>query len=82
MHDNMMPMSPDDYRALSQFVSSRDIAAVVSLSANQPFTITSQMQQVLMKLSLSLSEFPFSPCFQANNLIGGFDEFDSQVDAS
>lgn len=78
----MMPMSPDDYRALSQFVSSRDIAAVVSLSANQPFTITSQMQQVLMKLSLSLSVFPFSTCFQANNLIGGFDEFDSQVDAS
>ena len=30
MHDNMMPMSPDDYKALSQYVSPRDIAAVVS----------------------------------------------------
>ncbi|XP_068165366.1 signal transducer and activator of transcription 1a isoform X2 [Antennarius striatus] len=29
MHDNMLPMSPDDYRALEQYVSSRDIAAVM-----------------------------------------------------
>ena len=31
MQDNMMPMSPDDYKALSQYVSPRDIAAVVSI---------------------------------------------------
>uniref|UniRef100_A0A8C4DQ13 Signal transducer and activator of transcription n=1 Tax=Dicentrarchus labrax TaxID=13489 RepID=A0A8C4DQ13_DICLA len=30
LQDNMMPMSPDDYKALSQYVSPRDIDAVVS----------------------------------------------------
>ncbi|XP_037552511.1 signal transducer and activator of transcription 1a [Nematolebias whitei] len=30
MQDNMMPMSPDDYRALEQFVNPRDIDAVMS----------------------------------------------------
>ena len=29
LQDNMMPMSPDDYRVLSQYVSPRDIDAVV-----------------------------------------------------
>ncbi|XP_068612573.1 signal transducer and activator of transcription 1-like [Brachionichthys hirsutus] len=28
MHDNMLPMSPDDYKALAQYVSPRDITAV------------------------------------------------------
>lgn len=28
----MMPMSPDDYKALSQYVSPRDIDAVVSVA--------------------------------------------------
>ncbi|TWW63837.1 Signal transducer and activator of transcription 1-alpha/beta [Takifugu flavidus] len=28
LHDNMMPMSPDDYRALTQMVNSEDMAAV------------------------------------------------------
>nr|XP_046238724.1 signal transducer and activator of transcription 1a isoform X2 [Scatophagus argus] len=32
MQDNMLPMSPDDYKALSQYVSPRDIAAVVSMA--------------------------------------------------
>uniref|UniRef100_A0A3Q3WQW5 Signal transducer and activator of transcription n=1 Tax=Mola mola TaxID=94237 RepID=A0A3Q3WQW5_MOLML len=36
MHDNMMPMSPDDYKALSQFVSPRDIAALVSICVVRP----------------------------------------------
>lgn len=36
MHDNMMPMSPDDYKALSQYVSPRDIAAVVSICVVRP----------------------------------------------
>ncbi|KAL3045502.1 hypothetical protein OYC64_013719 [Pagothenia borchgrevinki] len=27
LHDNMMPMSPDDYKALSQYISPRDIDA-------------------------------------------------------
>uniref|UniRef100_A0A671XKD2 Signal transducer and activator of transcription n=1 Tax=Sparus aurata TaxID=8175 RepID=A0A671XKD2_SPAAU len=30
LQDNMMPMSPDDYKALSKYVSPRDIDAVVS----------------------------------------------------
>uniref|UniRef100_A0A669EJH7 Signal transducer and activator of transcription n=1 Tax=Oreochromis niloticus TaxID=8128 RepID=A0A669EJH7_ORENI len=30
LQDNMMPMSPDDYKALEQYVSPRDIDAVVS----------------------------------------------------
>uniref|UniRef100_A0A8C9ZKE9 Signal transducer and activator of transcription n=1 Tax=Sander lucioperca TaxID=283035 RepID=A0A8C9ZKE9_SANLU len=30
LQDNMMPMSPDDYKVLSQYVSPRDIDAVVS----------------------------------------------------
>ncbi|XP_074483674.1 signal transducer and activator of transcription 1a isoform X7 [Sebastes fasciatus] len=30
LHDNMMPMSPDDYKVLSQYVSPRDIDAVMS----------------------------------------------------
>ncbi|XP_008323173.1 signal transducer and activator of transcription 1a isoform X2 [Cynoglossus semilaevis] len=30
MHDNMMPMSPDDYRVLEQFVGPRDIDAVMN----------------------------------------------------
>ncbi|KAJ4918489.1 hypothetical protein JOQ06_004133 [Pogonophryne albipinna] len=30
LHDNMMPMSPDDYKALSQYVSPRDIDAVTN----------------------------------------------------
>ncbi|XP_027147461.1 signal transducer and activator of transcription 1a isoform X5 [Larimichthys crocea] len=30
LQDNMMPMSPDDYKALSQYVSPRDIDAVMS----------------------------------------------------
>ncbi|XP_058478352.1 signal transducer and activator of transcription 1a isoform X2 [Solea solea] len=30
LHDNMMPMSPDDYRALEQYVGPRDIDAVAS----------------------------------------------------
>lgn len=30
LQDNMMPMSPDDYRALAQYVSPRDLAVVVS----------------------------------------------------
>ncbi|XP_029375386.1 signal transducer and activator of transcription 1a isoform X1 [Echeneis naucrates] len=30
LHDNMMPMSPDEYRVLEQFVSHRDIDAVAS----------------------------------------------------
>ncbi|TNM94038.1 hypothetical protein fugu_002214 [Takifugu bimaculatus] len=33
LHDNMMPMSPDDYRALTQMVNSEDMAAVVSAAA-------------------------------------------------
>lgn len=33
LHDNMMPMSPDDYRALTQMVNSEDMAAVVSTAA-------------------------------------------------
>lgn len=28
LQDNMMPMSPDDYKALAQYVSPRDIAVV------------------------------------------------------
>ncbi|KAG8004670.1 Signal transducer and activator of transcription 1 [Nibea albiflora] len=32
LQDNMMPMSPDDYKALSQYVSPRDIDAVVSVA--------------------------------------------------
>uniref|UniRef100_A0A3Q3FFR2 SH2 domain-containing protein n=1 Tax=Labrus bergylta TaxID=56723 RepID=A0A3Q3FFR2_9LABR len=31
LQDNMLPMSPDDYRALSQLVGPRDIDAVVSI---------------------------------------------------
>uniref|UniRef100_A0A8D3D0N4 Signal transducer and activator of transcription n=1 Tax=Scophthalmus maximus TaxID=52904 RepID=A0A8D3D0N4_SCOMX len=30
LHDNMMPMSPDDYKVLEQYVGPRDIDAVVS----------------------------------------------------
>lgn len=30
LQDNMMPMSPDDYKVLAQYVSPRDIDAVVS----------------------------------------------------
>ncbi|XP_074483669.1 signal transducer and activator of transcription 1a isoform X3 [Sebastes fasciatus] len=30
LHDNMMPMSPDDYKVLSQYVSPRDIDAVTN----------------------------------------------------
>lgn len=30
LQDNILPMSPDDYKALSQYVSPRDIDAVVS----------------------------------------------------
>ncbi|XP_011604583.1 signal transducer and activator of transcription 1a isoform X2 [Takifugu rubripes] len=30
LHDNMMPMSPDDYRALTQMVNSEDMAAVAN----------------------------------------------------
>ncbi|XP_028255514.1 signal transducer and activator of transcription 1a isoform X2 [Parambassis ranga] len=30
LHDNMMPMSPDDYKVLEQFVGHRDIDAVTS----------------------------------------------------
>ncbi|XP_029695797.1 signal transducer and activator of transcription 1a isoform X3 [Takifugu rubripes] len=30
LHDNMMPMSPDDYRALTQMVNSEDMAAVMN----------------------------------------------------
>ncbi|XP_061572079.1 signal transducer and activator of transcription 1a isoform X3 [Cololabis saira] len=30
LHDNMMPMSPDDYKALEQYVGPRDIDAVMS----------------------------------------------------
>uniref|UniRef100_A0A665VUJ5 Signal transducer and activator of transcription n=1 Tax=Echeneis naucrates TaxID=173247 RepID=A0A665VUJ5_ECHNA len=35
LHDNMMPMSPDEYRVLEQFVSHRDIDAVVSPDLDQ-----------------------------------------------
>ncbi|CAI5638436.1 unnamed protein product [Oreochromis niloticus] len=34
LQDNMMPMSPDDYKALEQYVSPRDIDAVVCFQAN------------------------------------------------
>ncbi|XP_063323821.1 signal transducer and activator of transcription 1a isoform X1 [Pelmatolapia mariae] len=33
LQDNMMPMSPDDYKALEQYVSPRDIDAVVCFQA-------------------------------------------------
>uniref|UniRef100_A0A3P8V853 Signal transducer and activator of transcription n=1 Tax=Cynoglossus semilaevis TaxID=244447 RepID=A0A3P8V853_CYNSE len=38
MHDNMMPMSPDDYRVLEQFVGPRDIDAVVSMMPHSTFS--------------------------------------------
>ncbi|XP_010793504.1 signal transducer and activator of transcription 1-like [Notothenia coriiceps] len=35
LHDKMMPMSPDEYKELSQYVSPRDIDAVVSWHFNE-----------------------------------------------
>lgn len=34
LQDNMMPMSPDDYKALTQMVTSRDIAVVSAAAFN------------------------------------------------
>lgn len=40
LQDNMMPMSPDDYKALSQYVSPRDIDAVVSHATSAALNMT------------------------------------------
>ncbi|XP_030008847.1 signal transducer and activator of transcription 1a isoform X3 [Sphaeramia orbicularis] len=37
LQDNMMPMSPDEYKALEQFVGHRDISVVVSSVMNAEF---------------------------------------------
>uniref|UniRef100_A0A3Q3J732 Signal transducer and activator of transcription n=1 Tax=Monopterus albus TaxID=43700 RepID=A0A3Q3J732_MONAL len=40
LQDNMMPMSPDDYKVLEQYVGHRDIDAVVSSALTAPQQIT------------------------------------------
>ncbi|KAM6893026.1 signal transducer and activator of transcription 1a isoform 1-T2 [Lycodopsis pacificus] len=39
LHDNMMPMSPDDYKVLTQYVSPRDIDAVANISGFGDFDV-------------------------------------------
>ncbi|XP_075333498.1 signal transducer and activator of transcription 1a isoform X2 [Odontesthes bonariensis] len=42
LHDNMMPMSPEDYKVLEQYMSPRDMEAVVSSAASEPLTAASE----------------------------------------
>lgn len=85
LQDNMMPMSPDDYRALAQYVSPRDLAVVVSV----------QLCSLLLLLLLLAPSWRWMfgehcvcvPVFlprhlQGDNLICGFEEIAAEVDAA
>lgn len=91
-----MPMSPDDYRALSQYVSPRDLAVVVS-SQLPAFTLRHMLQSrpgppfcffVMSALNIWSTDsglcvcFSLSPRLQTNNLICGFEDIDPEVDAA
>lgn len=80
----MMPMSSDDYRALTQMVNSEDMAAVVSAAALTHRCYPS-MHICNFECALQMIKaqplFQFSMSFQADNVIHGFDAFDVQVDA-
>lgn len=72
-----MPMSPDDYKALRQLVTPVDMAAVV-----RPCTCNNWMSILTIPAEDSFPPlFLFSRCFQDDNVIGGFEAFDAQVDA-
>lgn len=84
LHDNMMPMSPDDYRALTQMVNPEDMAAMVSAAALTRRCYPS-MLICRFKCAIHMIKarplFRFSMFFQADNVIHGFGAFDVQVDA-
>lgn len=80
----MMPMSPDDYRALTQMVNPEDMAAMVSAAALTRRCYPS-MLICRFKCAIHMIKarplFRFSMFFQADNVIHGFGAFDVQVDA-
>lgn len=84
LQDNMMPMSPDDYRALAQMVNSGDMAAVVSAATLTqrcyPSVLNCDLKCAIQMMEARYS-FQFSMSFQADNVIHGFEAFDVQVDA-
>uniref|UniRef100_A0A671XHV7 Signal transducer and activator of transcription n=1 Tax=Sparus aurata TaxID=8175 RepID=A0A671XHV7_SPAAU len=60
LQDNMMPMSPDDYKALSKYVSPRDIDAVVSSHTRQARTNPNMENMLtLQNLPENLQVFKF-----------------------
>lgn len=78
-----MPMSPDDYNALRQLVTPVDMAAVVraaAAAAASAHLLHLPESAFFLKNSLP-SLFLFSLCSQDDNVIGGFEAFDAQVDA-
>lgn len=92
-----MPMSPDDYRVLSQYVSPRDLAVVVSSVAccHIPSHAAAQTTVFVYSFFSPMSVlnvwptdgglcvcFSLSPHLQANDLICGFEDFDPEVDAA
>uniref|UniRef100_A0A665VVS1 Signal transducer and activator of transcription n=1 Tax=Echeneis naucrates TaxID=173247 RepID=A0A665VVS1_ECHNA len=57
LHDNMMPMSPDEYRVLEQFVSHRDIDAVVSATQTKSHNVPYSSLHFRLLFSVNLFVF-------------------------
>uniref|UniRef100_A0A665VWS2 Signal transducer and activator of transcription n=1 Tax=Echeneis naucrates TaxID=173247 RepID=A0A665VWS2_ECHNA len=81
LHDNMMPMSPDEYRVLEQFVSHRDIDAVVSATQTKSHNVPYSSLHFRLLFSVNLFVFCLV-LLQASSDLIGFGQFDIQVDAA
>lgn len=58
------------------------LTAVTACRAIQPFKNAAVCLSVCPTVNLHVCVFFFLLCFQTNNLISGFEEFDVQVDAA